>query len=70
MHGWPLVHRDDGLWSRWAVAQSTVGSFGIVVFSPVFDDNLRLTQRVENFPVQQLVAHSPVEAFAIAILPR
>ena len=32
-----LVHRDDGFWSRWAVAKSTVWSLRVVVFSPFFE---------------------------------
>lgn len=36
---------------------------------PAFDDDFGLTQRVEDFTGQQLVSHSPVEAFAISALP-
>jgi hypothetical protein len=56
-------------WRRWAVAQSTVGSFGVVMFSPAFDNDLGLTQRIEDFAVQQLIAHPPVKAFAISVFP-
>ena len=64
VHDWPLVHRNDGLWRRWALAQCTMGSFGVVMVPPSFGNYLGFPQRVENFAVQQLVAHSPVEAFA------
>ncbi len=70
VHGWPLVYCYDELWRRWAVTRSTVGSFGIVVFPPPFDDDLGFVQRVEDLSVQQFVAHAPVEALAIAMLPR
>jgi len=39
-----LVHRDDGLRGWRAVAQYTVRSFGIVVFSPLFDDDLSIAR--------------------------
>ena len=32
VHDRPLVHRHDGFRGRWAVAQSTVWSVGVVVF--------------------------------------
>lgn len=43
VHYRPLVHRYDGLWRRWAIAQRTMGSFGVVVFPPTFDDDLGFT---------------------------
>ena len=69
MHGRPLVHRDDGFGSRRAVAQSTVGPLGIIVFSPLFDQDLRLAQAVEDLTIEQLVAKAGVEALAVAVLP-
>jgi len=41
VHDRPLVHRDGGLWSQWAVAQSTMWSLCVVVFSPLLDYDLR-----------------------------
>jgi len=38
-----------------------MGSFGVVVVSPSFDNNLGFPQRVEGFAVQQFVAHSPLK---------
>ena len=35
----------------WAVAQSTVGSPGVAVCPPAFDDNLSFAQRVEDLSV-------------------
>lgn len=69
MHDWPLVHRYDGLWRWKAVAQCTVWSFGIVVVPPSFDYDLGLAERVEDLTVQQFISHSPVEAFAVSVLP-
>lgn len=51
VHDWPLVHRHEGLRRWWAIAQSTMGSFGIVVVSPSFDNDLSFAQRVEDFAV-------------------
>ena len=62
MHDWPLVHLDDGFGGRWAVAQSTVGSFGVVVFPPFFDQDLCLAQAVEDFTIQELVLEAGIEA--------
>ena len=64
-----LVHRDDGFLSRWAVAQSTVWSLRVVVFSPFLDDDLRLFQGVEDLAIKQLVPEAGIEAFAVPIFP-
>ena len=69
VHDWPLVHRNDGLRRRWAIAQCTMGSLSVVVIPPSFDNNLGFPQRVEDFAIQQLFAHSPIEALAISVLP-
>ena len=45
-----------------------MGSFGVVMFPPSFDDDLGFAKRVEDFAVQKLVAHSPVETFAVSVL--
>jgi hypothetical protein len=47
-----------------------VGSHGVVVFSPAFDDGFGLGEAVEAFAVEELVAKLGVEALAIAVLPR
>ena len=36
---------------------------------PSFNDDLSLTQRVEDFTVEQFVSHPPVETLAVAVLP-
>jgi hypothetical protein len=46
-----------------------MGSFGVVVVPPLFDDDLSFAQRVEDFSVQELVAHPAIEAFAVAVFP-
>ena len=44
-------------------------SLGVVMVPPSFNDDLGLTQRVEDFAVQQFIPHSPVETFAVSVLP-
>lgn len=43
---------------------------GVVVTSPVFDDDLCLLERVEDFTVEQFVTELRIEALAIAVFPR
>jgi hypothetical protein len=42
----------------------------IVVPTPGLDDDPRLGEAVEDFPVEQFVAKLRVEALAVAVLPR
>jgi len=56
VHDRSLVHRDDGFGNRRAVARCTVGSLGIVMLPPLFDDDLCFFKGVEDFAVQQLRA--------------
>ena len=37
--------------------------------SPGFDQDLGLSERVEDFAVEQFIAQRPIEALAIAIFP-
>ena len=46
-----------------------MGSFGVVMVPPSFDNNLGFPQRVEYLAVEQFISHSPVEAFAVSVLP-
>ncbi len=64
-----LVHRDDGFRSRWAVAQSTVWSLRVVVFPPLFDDNLCFFQGVKDLTVKQFVSEAGIEALTVSVLP-
>ncbi len=66
---WPGFHRDDGFRGWWAVAQGTMWSFCIVVLPPLFNQNLRFSQAVEDLPVQQFIPEAGVEALAVSVLP-
>ena len=70
VHDWPGFHRDDGFGGRWAVAQSTVGSLCVVVFPPLFNQDLRLAKAVEDLAIEQFVAEPGIEALAVSVLPR
>ena len=59
-----------GLWSRRAIAQCAVWSFRVVKRSPLLNQDLRLVEAIEDFPVQHFIAKAGVEALAIPILPR
>jgi hypothetical protein len=63
------VHLDDGFRGWWAVAQSTVWSFCVVLFPPLFDQGLSFSQAVEDFAVQELIPEPGVKAFAVSVLP-
>ena len=41
----------------------------VVVLRPLFDEHLRLLQRVEDFAVEQLVPEFAVERLVVSILP-
>ena len=69
VHGRPLGHRDDGFRSGRAVAQSTVWSDGVVVFPPLFNDDLCFSEGVEDFTIKQFVPEAGIEAFTVAVLP-
>jgi hypothetical protein len=45
-----------------------VGPDVVEVLTPVFDHDLRLLQRVEDFAIQQFIAQLAVEALAVAFL--
>lgn len=44
--------------------------FGVVVFAPALDDDLRFGEAVEDFAVEQYVAQFGIEALAVSVLPR
>src|SRR5271170_5289659 len=50
--------------------QGRVRPFPVVFHAPFFDHDLRLLQRVKNLSVQAFIPQLPVEAFAVAVLPR
>ncbi len=68
VHDWLGFHRDDGFRSQRAVAQGAMWSFYIVVFPPLFDQDLCYTKRVEDFSIEQFIPHSRVEAFTAPCL--
>ena len=44
-------------------------SFGVVVFSPFFDQDSCFSQAVADFAVRDLVAEARFEAFALSVFP-
>ena len=69
VHDRPLVHLDDGFRGWRAVTQSTVWSDRVVVFPPLFDDDLCLLQGVEDLPIQKFAPEAGIEGLAVSILP-
>ena len=67
MHLLPRGYRPRG---RRPVAERAKRPFRVVFHSPFFDHDLRLLQGIKNLSVQALIPQLPVEAFAIAVLPR
>ena len=45
-------------------------SLRVVVFPPLLNDDLRLFQAVEDFPVEELISKPCIEALAVPVLPR
>jgi hypothetical protein len=70
VHDRPWFHVDNGFWSWWAVAQSTVGPYLVVMSPPLFDQDLRLSEAIKDLSVEQLIAEPSIEALAVAVLPR
>ena len=66
---WSLIYWDDRFAGR-AVAQSAVWSDGVVVSPPLFDDDLRLLQGVEDLPIKQFVPEAGIERLTVSVLPR
>ena len=66
----PCGHgRDEDLRCWWLVSERSVRAHGVVVPPPALDDDLRLGERVEDFPIEQFVAKPGVEALDEAVLP-
>ena len=42
---------------------------GVVVISPLLDQDLRLPEGIEDLSVEQLVAEAGIEAFDVTVLP-
>src|SRR5262249_16612561 len=47
----------DSFGSGWLTPKATARTDRVVVFPPAFDDDLGFFQRVEQFPVEMLIAH-------------
>lgn len=62
-----MFHRDDAFWRRRSASQCAVRPDGIVVNTPLFNQDLDFAKVVEDFPVQQFVAEPGVEAFALSM---
>jgi hypothetical protein len=45
-------------------------ALGLVLTAPALDDALGFVQRIEEFPVQQLIPQIPVKGLDISVLPR
>ena len=45
-------------------------SLGVVVYPPLLDQDLSLTEAVEDYTIEQFIPHPPIETFAISVLPR
>ena len=69
VHDRPMVHRDDGFWSRWAVAQCTMRPLRVVMFPPLFDDNLRFFQGIKDLAIKQFISEAGIEALTVSVLP-
>ena len=50
-------------------SQRGMRPYGVVVASPVLDDDLGFTQRIEDLSVEQFVPQASIEAFDVAVLP-
>ncbi len=66
VHVWPRVHRDDGFWGRWLPCKGAVRPDGVVVVAPFLDQDLVLSQGIEDLAVAQFIAETGVEALAVA----
>ena len=44
-------------------------SDGVVMFTPLLDDDLCLFEGVEDFPIEQFIPEAGIEGLAVAVLP-
>lgn len=51
------------------IAKRAMGSDGVVMPTPSFDQGLVFNQGVEDLPIRELVTHRTDDALAVAILP-
>ena len=69
VHDRPLIYWDDSLRGWRVAAQSIAFPDGVVVFPPLFDDDLSLFEGIEDLPVKQFVPEASIEGLAVAVLP-
>ena len=65
-----MVHRGDGFWIWWAVAQCAMWPLRVVMFPPLFDDNLRFFQGIEDHAIKQFISEAGIEALNSIRSPR
>ena len=54
----------------WPILQRTKRALRVVLTAPALDEDLGFVQRIEEFPVQQLIPQLPVKGLDIPVLPR
>ena len=69
VHWWPLLQWDEGFGCWRSVAKRAVRPLGVVVTTPLFDDDLGFLEGVEDLSVEQFVSEPGIEAFYVSVLP-
>jgi len=69
VHDGPFVQRDSDFECWQPVSKRAVRALGIVVASPLLDDDLGLLQGIEDYAVKQFVSEPGIEALDKAVLP-
>lgn len=64
------VHRGDSFGILRVIAQSAMGSLGVVVLPSSLDQSLRISQTIEDFSVEHFVAGPGIETLAASVFPR
>ncbi len=67
VHDRAWVYLGDGFRNRWAVAQSSVWLFRVVVIPPLRDQDLGFARAVIDFTVQELIAEPGIEALTVSV---
>ena len=62
--------RHKHLRCRGSITKRGMRANPIVMTPPALDDDLRLTQRVEDLTVEEFVTQARIEALNVAVLPR
>ena len=56
VHDWSLIQGHGDFRSWWKVAQYTVWSLCVVMFSPFFNDDLCFSKALEELSVEQFIS--------------